>query len=409
MTDKEILRELAYIYSEYAFDKVNDDIKKIHKSVNDLAPIRPLLLIEELPWHELNFDDFLTLSCQDEENRKMERYLRANIHKRRHFGADMIFEPFIRVQKLIEGDFMGLDAVVERKKSDENNNVSAQHYKNLLESEEDIKKLHNVNILYLEKETKAKFEHFSEIFKDIIPVKITGIPTSYNLSNKTWDIISQYMGVNDLLYNMIDEPEFMHKLVRVLTDISVDRMKQFEALGLLDEYSLSCQGASTLSDQLPKANDGEVKCKNVWGRGLAQILTSVSPSMVDEFEVAYATEALQDFGFVYYGCCEALDNKIDILKKIKNLRKISISPWADMRSSAEQIGKDYVISAKPNPAIVSGASLDIEQAKQEIKTMINSSVEYDCSLEIVLKDISTVSYTPKNLIEWNKLVMSMIS
>ncbi len=408
MTDREILRNLGSIYNEYAMDKVNEDRRKLHIAVNDLHPIRPILLLDEFPWHELNFNGFLTLECQDEVNRKMERTLRTKIQKWRHFGGDMIMEPYIGIQKMITGDHIGVDTVVERRSSDENSNITGQHYENQFESEKDIEKLHNVDLKYLKEETEKNFEYFSDIFKDVVPVKITGIPTGYQLSDKTWDVISNYMGVNDLLYNLIDEPEFMHKLVRKLTDICIDRMKQYEELGLFDDMSLICQGASTLSEDLPKVIDGKVTRKNVWGRGLAQILTSVSPEMVDEFEIDYAVEALEPFGLVYYGCCEALDNKIDIVKKIKNLRKISISPWAKFESSAEQIGKDYVISAKPNPAIVGGASLDIAQATAEIQGMLNASVKHGCSLEIVLKDISTVGYNANNLIEWHKLVTSMI-
>ena len=47
-----------------------------------------------------------------------------------------------------------------------------------------------------------------------------------------------------------------------------------------------------------------VKAQNVWGRGLAQILASVSPAMHDEFEIQYAMRAMESFGLVYYGCCE---------------------------------------------------------------------------------------------------------
>ena len=50
------------------------------------------------------------------------------------------------------------------------------------------------------------------------------------------------------------------------------------------------------------------------------------------------------------GSCEPLDNKIEIVKKIPNLRKISITPWANINRAAEAVGESYVISAKPNPA-----------------------------------------------------------
>jgi hypothetical protein len=39
-------------------------------------------------------------------------------------------------------------------------------------------------------------------------------------------------------------------------------------------------------------------------------------------------------GLNYYGCCEPLHNKMDILAKVPRLRKISISPWCDVARAA---------------------------------------------------------------------------
>ena len=61
---------------------------------------------------------------------------------------------------------------------------------------------------------------------------------------------------------------------------------------------------------------------------------------------------------MYYGCCEPLDRKIDIVRKLPNLRKISITPWADVKRAAEQMGSDFVMARKPNPAMVAVPELD---------------------------------------------------
>lgn len=45
---------------------------------------------------------------------------------------------------------------------------------------------------------------------------------------------------------------------------------------------------------------------------------------------------LEKFGLTYYGCCEPLHNKIEILQQVKNLRKISISPRADIKIAAKK-------------------------------------------------------------------------
>ena len=82
---------------------------------------------------------------------------------------------------------------------------------------------------------------------------------------------------------------------------------------------------------------------------MAQIFASVSKAMHEEFDIAYMKKVMEPFGLFNYGCCEPLDKKIDIVEQLPHLRKISITPWADIDNAAEVIGKRYVIANKPIP------------------------------------------------------------
>ncbi len=86
-----------------------------------------------------------------------------------------------------------------------------------------------------------------------------------------------------------------------------------------------------------------------------------------------------------------------------------MSPWADVTRGAEQIGSDYVLSAKPKPALFVNSDLDVEAAKKEINTMLSAAQKNNCSLEILMKDITSVNHNPQNLIKWEQLVMSMLN
>ena len=141
---------------------------------------------------------------------------------------------------------------------------------------------------------------------------------------------------------------------------------------------------------------------------MAQILGSVSREMHEEFDINYMKELMKPFGLVYYGCCEPLDKKIDIVEKIPNLRKISITPWADIDIAAEVIGNKYVIANKPNPASVA-INLDEDNLRKEIKKTLDACKRNNCSCDIVLKDISSVNYKLDNLVKWEKIVMEMVN
>jgi hypothetical protein len=130
--------------------------------------------------------------------------------------------------------------------------------------------------------------------------------------------------------------------------------------------------------------------------------------MHKEFELAYAHDWYARFGLVYYGCCEPLHKKIDIIREIPNLRKISMSPWVDQEEGAEQIGLDFVFSRKPSPAFVAFDGWSPEAVAQDLRETIEVCRRHGSPLELILKDISTVRYQPQRLWEWADIAMRLV-
>lgn len=148
--------------------------------------------------------------------------------------------------------------------------------------------------------------------------------------------------------------------------------------------------------------------RNLWGRGAAQVFASVSPAMHEEFDTEYLIRYFEGFGLLYYGCCEPLDRKLHIIKRLPNLRKISITPWADVRTAAEQMGGDYVLSRKPNPAHVASSPFDETVVRADIQDTLRICRETGTPCEFVLKDISTVGRHPDTLTRWTHIAMKAI-
>ena len=96
-----------------------------------------------------------------------------------------------------------------------------------------------------------------------------------------------------------------------------------------------------------------------------------------------------------------------MIKKISNLRKIGCSLWAKVEMCAEQIGGDYVLARKPNPANVA-IHTDVEVIRKETEETVKACIKYGCPYELVLKDISTVSKRPENLIIWANTVSDVL-
>jgi hypothetical protein len=146
-----------------------------------------------------------------------------------------------------------------------------------------------------------------------------------------------------------------------------------------------------------------IRTADLWGCGTAQIFSCVSPQMHYEFALQYEIRWMERFGLNYYGCCEPLDRKIDVLGKIPNLRKISMSPWVDLDGASEKMARDYVISWKPKPDIFVGGSWDPEAVRTDISKSLKklrSNI-----VEIIMKDVSSLEYKPHHLWEWAQIAI----
>jgi len=399
--DKAILRQLAAIYAEYANSDENKRNIVLHKAVNDLKTQQPVLLCDEIPWHEMNINNELTIQCEDPLAMGYEQHLRRSIYKWNRLRGHMVLVPYMEVHKAVNSTGIGLSPEFGH-----GEDGMLSHTYNDQINEENLDRLCFEKISYDAQTTESYYEQIADAIGDVIPVKIIGQPTGYGVGCKTLDDIVMLRGLDTLFFDLVEKPEFMHKLIGKLTDIFIDKIRQYETLDLLGE-SYYCHCATALSNDLPPV-DGKVMAKNLWGRGLAQIFASVSPQMHDEFDTQYMIKAMQPFGLVYYGCCEPLDKKIDILEQIPNLRKISITPWADIDHAAEIIGKKYVIASKPNPSAVAVPCVDEQAAESEIKRMVDACKRNSCSCDIVLKDITTVNGNPGNLFRWHDIAMEVI-
>ncbi len=402
-TERDILRALANEYAEVAAHPRNAENAKLHRAVNGLHMIRPVVLINEEPWCELNTDGELTLYCTDPDFRRAEQHMRRMLYKWRHYPCDMIIPPYIPVEKIVGGERGWLPVVEETIETGDGNNIKSHEYVDQLANPEDIDKLKIPKVTYEEKATRAIQQKLDAAIGDIIPIQLTG----YGCYIVPWDNIATYRGVTNLLMDLVDRPEHCHAMMEKMTQMYTEQYRQYEELGLLDRDPLILHCTASLCDELVTEPDQPVLRKNVWGRGTAQIFASVSKEMHEEFEIEYEKRLMEPFGLVYYGCCEPLDKKIDIVKKIPRLRKISITPWADVNIAADAIGKDYVVALKPNPANV-GAAFDREVIRNEVKHLLDACTRNNCTCELTLKDISSVAHNPAHLEVWEQTVMELV-
>lgn len=404
--DQEIIRGLAAAVAEIAALPVQEEKRRLWRKLNALKPARPMVMIDQVCWHEMNVDEALTLRCEDPDCRYYEQQLRRILFQWRHFPVDMVVESFVRVPMAIQNSGFGIEVQEHTATTDADNDVISHLYENQFQRDEDVEKIQTPRIQHDQAESERREAVAHALFEGLLDVRMWGSDPYLSL----WDVISQWMGVEGALYALVDHPETIHRMLERMTDGYLCMLDQLEEQGLLcgPQSLIHCTGAYTDELPAPGYDPQKPRTKDLWMFGLAQMLATVSPKMFKEFEVDYASRICERFGLVYYGCCDPLDDRMKQVRMIPNVRKVSMSPWVDEERGAAEIGGDFVYSRKPSPVLVAMDHFSEEQVRADLRKTRDVCAKYGCPLEIILKDISTVRYKPERLAGFARIAMEVV-
>jgi len=404
--DKVVIRDLAAAAAEIASLPVQEEKRVLWRKLNALKPERPMVMIDQVCWNEMNLDDELTLQCVDDECRGYEQHLRRILFQWKHFPVDMVVEPFIRVPMAIQNSGFGINIQEDTAVTDSTNDVVSHLYGNQFQTEEDLDKIRNPIVSHDLAESERRIDVAHELFDGLLDVVLWGADPYLSL----WDVIAQWMGVESALFALVDKPDYIHSLLARMTEGYLCMLDQLEDQGLMcgPQSLIHCTGAYTDELPAPDYDPAKPRTKDLWMFGLAQMLGSVSPKMFKEFEVDYASQICERFGLVYYGCCDPLHDRMDQVRMIPNVRKVSMSPWVDEARGAAEIGRDFVYSRKPNPVLFAMVHLNADLMREDLAKTLDVCLQNSCPLEYILKDISTVRYEPERLSEWATIAMHVV-
>jgi len=211
---------------------------------------------------------------------------------------------------------------------------------------------------------------------------------------------------------MVEEPEAIHAIMSFLCEDHIRFARFLEEEGLFcpnsgnDYIGSGSRGFTSFLPQESKRQDGGAYLKDCWVLLESQETVFVSPDMFNEFVLPYHKKIAEMFGYVYYGCCEPIDKRIGYIKTIPNLRSVSVSPWCDEATMARECIDKYVYSRKPAPSLLSGHSVDYDEIKNNIEASFKAAE--GCSMEIIMKDLHTVSGDIMRVRNWVDIVRSYI-
>ena len=398
--DIKIIRDLAKKYAEIASKDIQEERRKLWRDHNSFIRTRPLVYAR---WF-LAREQVITpqLECEDPFFRRHEGTLRFWIFHD-SIEDDSIIEPWItqwatyRVSRdTLWGPKIGRIPSPEP--------YGSWMFDPPLKCLEDFSLLVEPHHVIDEEATARDVSRLQDAVGDIIEVNVSRAPIyGTNLAKH----LSDLRGLEQMMWDMSDNPEWLDELVSFLSDGVQRTHDQAEAAGdwhLADGSNQAMCYSRELPD--PQSNAPSVDRDQLWGYCNAQELTLVSPRMHDEFMLGYQRPIMEKFGLVAYGCCEDLTQKIDILREWPNLRRISVTPFADVRRCAEQIQQDYVISWRPNPAEMVCCGFDPDHIRKVIEDGVEAMK--GCHFDICLKDVETVEHQPQRLRDWVRIARRVV-
>lgn len=385
-TDRQIVRDLAKRVADIAAMPLQAQRSRLWKACNDLKPKRAMVLATQQPQKEME-RAWLRMECQDPMHRPYEHALRQVILHHERIPDDFPILGEFKVHIPITGDDL-------------------DDYGAPVKTPKDLDRLHFRPIRIDHAAADRQVEEAQELLGDILSVRKVGKTLwHYGLSRA----LVHLRGPEQIMLDMYDNPELVHRLMAFLRDDSLREIDLFEKEKALTfnnrADNINGSGGLSLTADLPgKSNRAAAKAKNCLCWGESQEIVGASPEQFDEFILQYQLPLMRRFGLTDYGCCESLDQKLDLLMaKIPNLRWVSVSPWADRQVCADKIGKNYVYVYKPNPSRICSPRPDWGAAEKEIRQTLE--IARGCAVHLCMKDTITFCNEPQRTTKWCEMAL----
>jgi hypothetical protein len=391
---------LARRYLDLCRQPAQQHRRKLWQDTHSLIRTMPPIYVRAFAWREMPQSRG---RCNDPFFRDVENTLRESLFRSR-FEDDFVFEPWLTLSAVHQCTGWGLAG--DRHNSDEPHGSFKIDYP--IRDLSDVQKLrmpcHQIN----EQQTAQRLKRLTDAIGDLLPISIDRSPAYTMWTADLSTDLGHLRGIEHLMLDMIDHPQWLHRLMAFLRDGVLAAQTQAERAG---DWSLTAHQnqAMPYSHDLPNPapHVHGIPRRSLWAFAAGQEFTAVGPELWNEFLLTYQKPILESFGLVAYGCCEDLTRKLPYLRTLKNLRRIAVSPFADVTRCTEHIGSDYVISYRPGPADMVSYGFDRNRIESILKRDFEKLNANDCIFDITLKDVETVQSDPHRIVEWVRIVREL--
>ncbi len=406
--DLPVLRALAARVAELASRPQEAEKRELWRRHNDLQSSRlPIFCDPENGWNEIIPEG--ELCCESTLARRWEMVLRKEIFWAEELKDDKVIEQWFDIGYTHSEDDWGFQ--VRQRGGD----GGAYAWEPVIRDEADLERLHPPAFEIDQETTRRTVEEARRVFEGLLEVRLSGV-WWWSLG-MTLDL-ALLRGLEGVMLDMIERPGLVHRLMAVLRDGYLRKLDRLETGGLLslntDRYVGS--GGFGYTRQLPSPaapqaaggqakppglQGGPVRTRQMWGFCESQETVGVSPDMFAEFIFPYQLPFLERFGLNCYGCCEPLDGRWHVVRRTPRLRRVSVSPWADLAKMASMLEDRYVLSLKAAPSDLAVPCLHEEVVRSKIRHALE--VTRGCRVELIMKDNHTLGGNPRNAVRWVRI------
>ncbi len=390
-TDQDIA-VLARRYAELAASPENQHRIAAWKAHNDLKPGRPLIhFFPEGSWGEIS-EAAGYRRAADPQAEWVNWWLWHQLYAWDHFAHDAPLQPWMPAYRSIGNTGWGITE--EWTHSSEAGGARA--FKPVIHGLADLDRLRQPDAT---EDVAASARHLARcraLAAGALPVHQIGIQ---RVSFHLWNQFTAWRGLEQAMEDLVTQPELLERGLGFLAEGHRRLLGQLIERGLLTANADSAyQGSGGLgwSDELPGGPQTGTPA-TMWAAAESQELSACGPRHHRDFALRFEGPLVAPFARAAYGCCEPLHRKLpDVFAAMPNLRRVSISPWAEIETSARHLaGRRAIFSWKPNPARICG-QMDETVIRGEIHQTVAACKTHDCTLEIILKDTHTCDRQPED-------------
>jgi len=385
--DRARLREVAAEYVEVVnSDEMNARRERWRRSNRLLERTVPFQIEDNGSF----FHDLMPKpECEGEQERSFEARMLWALTNYRLIPDDRVFPRTFHVGWAVSRSSICPELEVRRVPDSTGRELGFETNTPLADLANSFHKLRSTEFSVDREATLRQAEAATNLFGDILPVEIVGGDVAGVGTGFAMNAVL-LIGMDDFYIALLDQPENAHRFFEFQCADAERFLAWLEEGRLItpNGHEHDCgSGSCVYSDELPRrviAPGDSVLASDCWGFIEAQEAAGLSPAAYAEFIYPYQKRIADRLGLINYGCCEAVHRFWPTLEGFRNLRKVTVSPWCDVPSISASVGRRAVLSRKPHPLQLCGASFDAVGFESHIRETLD--ITRDNFIELIFRD-----------------------